>query len=292
MRSSVPVDELICAHWTFSGAHRRVPFEERVRAAAGAGVRHIGWALDDFAAARSAGMSGRELRRLADNAGVRVAEIEFLRGWAGTEGTKDVPGMDVGSLPWTAQERILLEMAEVFEADHVNVGDDGSGNAMLAWSELVDRFGAICARAAQSNLLVVLEFMPWTGFPDLESAWRLIREVDAPNGAILLDTWHFFRGSGNMEYLEVLPEDALGLIQVNDAGPPQGEMIEDTMLRRVFPGDGEFDLEGMFSKLVARNLRAPVSVEVMSNVIEVMSPADAVKRAKDSASQLLGRVGW
>lgn len=291
-RSRLVGREVTVAHWTVAGVSAPIPFADRVTAARDGGVSRIGWTLDDYQLARAAGQTGEELRRISDDCGVSVVEIEFLRGWAGDGGTESLPGVDVGTLPWTEQERLLHEMADVFDADHVHVGDDGFGGDLLPWEQVVDRFGGICERFAAQGVLVGLEPMPWTLFADLADGWRLLDAVGAENSALLLDTWHFFRGIGNFETLDALPAEAIGLIQINDAGPPVGELFEDTMQRRRWPGDGEFDLPRLFAALAAKHVVAPVSVEVMSEVVEAMTPPDAVARARETATRVLEATYW
>ncbi|ODU06365.1 MAG: hypothetical protein ABS81_04950 [Pseudonocardia sp. SCN 72-86] len=284
--------DLICAHWTFAGIRNPLSLRDRARAAAEGGITRMGLALDDYRAARAEGLTPSELRRTVDEFGVRVEEIEFLRGWASTGDGPGLPGELVGALPWTEQERILLEMAETFEADHLNCGDAGFNGPLLPLEEVVDRFGGLCSRAAAVGLTVVLEPMPWTPIPDLATARDIVAGAGTANGGILLDTWHYFRAGGNAAVLETLDPGLIKLIQVDDSGPAQGDVFEDTMTRRLFPGDGEFDLVGLFTRLKALGVQAPVSVEVMSDVIETLTPAEAVARARTSTEALLDKVNW
>ena len=69
-----------------------------------------------------------------------------------------------------------------------------SSTSAATVDELVERFGALCDRAADIGALVHLEFIPMTPIADVATAWRIVREADRPNGGILFDTWHFFRG--------------------------------------------------------------------------------------------------
>ena len=50
-------------------------------------------------------------------------------------------------------------------------------------------------RAALIGLDVHLEFVPMTVVSDIAIAWDMVRNADRPNGGMLFDTWHFFRGT-------------------------------------------------------------------------------------------------
>lgn len=290
-RSRLPTTNLTVAHGTVGGFRRSISFAERVAAAQAGGANQIGWWVQDYLAELAKGRTAGELRRIADDAGVRVVEIEFLRGWTGL-GTAELLGGLAKPMSWSEQENYLFEMADAFGADHVNVGDDGVSAPILAWPELVERFDGICQRAAEHGLLVMIEPMPWTFFSNLADGWRLIEASSQRNCALLLDTWHYFRGSGNEAALAALPPDAIGLIQLDDAGPPEGPPLEDTMYRRRFPGEGDFDLPRLFEVLNAKGVRVPVCVEVMGDVVDALDPAEAVRRARETATRVLEPAGW
>src|SRR4051812_29935589 len=107
---------LLCHH-TISGTAVDRParhrFADRVAAAAAAGVDEIGLTVLDYRALRAGSTSPGELRAVADDSGVRVAEVEFLNGWW-ADGERLAADR--------AAEEDLYEMAEVFGARHLAVG--------------------------------------------------------------------------------------------------------------------------------------------------------------------------
>ncbi|WP_175981688.1 TIM barrel protein [Burkholderia sp. BCC1630] len=50
--------------------------------------------------------------------------------------------------------------------------------------------------ARDYGLKVAVEFLPWTGVPDIHSAVRLLDDCRRDNVGILLDTFHFFESGG------------------------------------------------------------------------------------------------
>ena len=83
------------------------------------------------------------------------------------------------------------------------------------------------------------------------------------------------------------PGQRIFAIQVCDAGPPHGRPFEDTMKRRLFPGEGEFPLATLIATLRLIGCQAPVSVEVFSDTPSPEQQASAAHQAAESARTLL-----
>ena len=71
-----------------------------------------------------------------------------------------------------------------------------------------------------------------------------------------------------------LPPD---MIQLDDgaAHPVDADFVTDTLLHRLPPGDGDFDLSGFLTILWSGGVRAPISVEVFSAELAEQPPGDA-----------------
>jgi hypothetical protein len=85
------------------------------------------------------------------------------------------------------------------------------------------------------------------------------------------------------------------MIQLDDADEePVGELFEDTMLRRRYPGEGSFDLVGFVALLNQSGAPAPKSVEILSTAHQELPLAEAARRAHDSTRAVVDaarRVG-
>ena len=72
------------------------------------------------------------------------------------------------------------------------------------------------------------EFLPWTGIPDLATAWRIVESAARENAGILLDTWHWQRQPGGpaVDVLRGIPGDRIPVLQVCDCRPePEGDPL-------------------------------------------------------------------
>ena len=185
-------EPLVASHFTLAGigrpGHARFGFAERVAAAADAGFSGIGWLGADYALTRAAGTTDAELAAILPITEMRVVEVEFLVGWsAGPEAP------DLRALGGTLEDQVWA-MADAFAPRVVSVGELRRPEDMPPFDLVVERFAALCDRAAAHGLLVALEFLPWTGIPDITTAAAIVHASERPNAGINVDTWHWFRG--------------------------------------------------------------------------------------------------
>jgi sugar phosphate isomerase/epimerase len=277
-------DDLIASHYTLAGAGVGEPvrftFAERVAAAAAAGFAGIGLLADDYAACRASGLSDADLRAILDDHGVRVAELEFVFGWA----------RDDERATWARRvEDQLYAVADALGARHLNVGDIDPAGDLPPFDTVAERFAALCDRAAAHGLGVAIEFLPWTDIPDVRAAWEIARRAARPNGGILVDAWHYFRGADNEAALRTVPATQIIAVQLDDADAASGTPYEDTLRRRL-PGEGTFDLVGLVRLLDEMGVKAPLSVEIISPEHAARPVVEAARRAHDTARAVVARA--
>jgi len=114
------------------------------------------------------------------------------------------------------------------------------------------------------DMLVGLEFMPYSATPDLAAAVALVRAVASPRVGLVLDVLHLFRsGAGPTEASNVpVP---LVLVQLCDAAgspPPPGRLRAESLADRRYPGHGDLPLRAVVECLpagVPMTLEAPVA---------------------------------
>jgi sugar phosphate isomerase/epimerase len=270
--------DLICAVATLGRPSPRLDLATRLEVTAAAGFRYIGWSLSDYELERAAGRSDADIRAMLSASGVGVAELEFLTGWMDS-----APATD-----WRATELAFYALADLVGARHLNCG--GSVGARVGHDEAVERFAGMCDRAAQHGLRVAIEFMPWTVLPDAESAWSIIEGAGRPNGGLLLDTWHYFRGAADPSQLLAVPPEQIVVVQLNDSGPRREDLWEESLHSRGLPGESDFALTDLIESLDRRGVDAPVSIEVFSDELFKLAPADIARRIYDSSATVLARA--
>lgn len=280
--------DLVCSHFTLTGApgteRPRFGFAERVAAASAAGFRGIGLLGIDHAQANQAGLSDAEMAGILADHGIEVAEVEFLMEWSA--GPDEPERQALRQL----MEDAVWATADAFGPRVVSVGELVGPEQLPPFDVLVERFAALCDRAAAHDLLVALEFTPWSGIPDIATAAALVRGADRRNAGINLDTWHWFRGAPSAETLRAVA-DRIFVLQIDDADRDVvGTLYDDTTQRRRYPGEGSFDLVGLL--LLARDagVEVPVSVEVMSTEHYALPVEEAARRAYVTTRRIIDRA--
>jgi sugar phosphate isomerase/epimerase len=284
--------DLIAGYYTLAGSRAgagegeaaRAPFEVRVAAASAAGYRGLGLLVDDYLALRASGRTDADLRTICEDHGVGVPEIEFLYHWTCTD--------ERAAFARELEER-LYRVADAFGARNLNMGDVNPPDEAPPLEFAAERFAAICDRAAEHGLLVALEFLPWSGIPDAETAWEIVRAADRPNGGINLDVWHHYRGAADDGMIRAIPPEAIVCVAISDADARVvGDLIEDTTRRRRLPGQGSFDLERFLRLLDEHGVTAPVTVEILSDEQNARPTAEAARVAIEATRTVMDRVGF
>ena len=264
---------------------RDTAFGDRLAAAAGAGFAGVSLWGRDVDAARQQGLAERDMKAMLDDHGLAVAELDpawwWLPGAADVHIPPEVDPMDV----FRFGEPELFAMAEALGARSVNAVDVFGGDWSL--DEAAEAFAGLCRRAAEHGLLVHLEWLAWSRIPDLATALRVVELAGAPNGGITVDAWHFARSGESLEALAQVPGELVRSVQLDD-GPAAAEadLVHATLHDRLLPGEGEFDLRGLLGALARSGCSAPVGVEVFSDRLHALGPAEAARRAAQSTRKL------
>jgi sugar phosphate isomerase/epimerase len=281
------VTDLIASWWTIAGATpgnpARWPLEDRIAAAAKAGFDGVGLRNDDYTRWLERSKTDADLRAVLEAHGQRVDEIEFVVGWASEDEAAQARGKVV--------EAQLYALADAVGSRQMNVGCIEDIGALAPIEGVIERFGAMCDRAASHGLVVGLEFMPWTGVPDAAMAWEIVRRCERPNAGVLVDTWHHFRGPGDPAQLRAIPADRISGIQVNDAAREVvGTLREDTLHRRRLPGEGTFDLDGFVRLMDEMKVGVPFAIEVISDDLSALPVEVAAQRAFETTKAMLDKA--
>lgn len=265
------------------GEPSRWPFVDRVREAAEAGYTGIGLFEADYTAMRRNGLSDDHMLEVLSEHEVSVQEIEFLFDWC-YDGARDQASAEI--------RENLFRMAEVFRPHHLSGGDVNPPEDLPELSTVAERFGEVCDRVEHLDVNVVFEFLPWTGVPDIRTASTIVERANRPNGGIILDVWHYFRGPSSLDQVTEVDPASIMAIALCDAAAPEGDPVEDTTRRRILPGQGTFDLVGLLVALRDRGVIAPISVEILSEQQALLSVRDAARLSFAATIEVLKHAGY
>jgi sugar phosphate isomerase/epimerase len=240
----------------------------QVEAAAAAGVELFGPDVFSLERHRAQGGSVEQLRELVAARGIRTYELAAL-----------MVGDDADDA--ISQAERLAELAAVLGAEWILTNVVAPVDAGV--EATLERCSSIVAAAGAR---LAIEYLPWTPVASAASACRLADRLGPERARVLLDVWHHFRGPDGWEELEAVPLDAIAYVQFSDALPIESDdLVSETLHRRVFPGDGEFDLDRYCSQLRAKGFDGVVSVEVLSRALRDIDRAEFARRAFESSSR-------
>lgn len=150
---------------------------------------------------------------------------------------------------------------------------------------------ALAAAVADAGGAVCVEFLPWSGIPDLATAWQLVEPVDGVG--LLLDTWHWVRqpGGPDLDLLARIPGERIGCVQLCDVAPVAGpDPMAEAMSARLLPGDGVVDFASVVGVLDAIGARPVVATEVFNPALVAELGPAAAARAMFAASTTVLRT--
>jgi sugar phosphate isomerase/epimerase len=284
MASNPSAQQLTAQHLVLcAGTVTGADFGQLVAAASAGGFDAVSLFPAQYRQARASGASDTDLRLLLADNGLCIAELDPLLNWVpGHEFPADA-GMGL------ATEDEFYRIKDALGARSLNVV--WALPQRIPEELLAAAFAAVCERAARHELLVHIEFLPWAQVDSIETALRIVRLADQPNGGILLDSWHHFRSGVDNSVLAHLPGDRILAIQLNDAPALAGEnLVEETMQRRLLPGAGDIALAEIIRGLDASGCRAPLGVEVFSAELQKLPPVEIGRMAGDNLRALLRRA--
>ena len=173
-------------------------------------------------------------------------------------------------------------MARAFGVRHLNAGL----LEKLPLDVMGEEFAALCERAGP-DLTVALEFMPYSGVPDLATAWRIVQEV--PNAGLVVDGWHWARAGQQVADLDPVPAERIVSVQLCDVrAEPMAPLRAESLGHRLLPGKGHGDTVGLVRGLAKHGVTpAVLAVEVISDELVARGVDIAAQASADAAREVL-----
>ena len=285
--TALAADDLVLCSGTLGP---RTSWLDKVDAAGRAGFRGVSIYVHEYVAALDAGTPASRLRRAVDEHELRVGEVDGPIRWL-PEHARDRP--DRRPLVDVDQ---FLRIADVLGARSLTVLEPWfvpiAADAEL--DRAAEAFARLCDRATEVGVVAHLEAYPWSGVPDSRTAYEIVRRAARPNGGIVIDTWHLWRGPDRGALAPDIPGAAVLGIQLADAlAQPVGQLPEECTRRRLLPGQGVAAPASVLAELRRRGCVAPVGVEVFSDRLRAMPPDRAAGLAFAATQRCLhGGVAW
>jgi sugar phosphate isomerase/epimerase len=141
--------------------------------------------------------------------------------------------------------------------------------------------------AAGCEVRLGLEFRGSARFcSSLDTALALIGQCGEPNLGVNLDVFHYYTGPSKFEDLRLLTPVNLAFVQLSDlAGVPR-ELATDA--DRIFPGEGDFQLQPILQQLRSVGYEGWVSLEVLNPVLWQVKASQVAELGLLALQRVLG----
>ena len=153
-----------------------------------------------------------------------------------------------------------------------------------------DNLACAVEAAAGVGAQVCLEFLPWSGVPDLATAWALVEPL-GPSAGLLLDTWHWVRQPGGpvLDLLATIPGERIGYLQLCDAAAePDDDVMTEAMTARLLPGEGVVDFASVLDVLDSIGATPYVATEVFNpGIVAARGAEGAAVAMRDAAERVV-----
>lgn len=232
-------------------------FEERIYAAKAAGFEGIGLRAENYVDALNSGLSDGDMLALLQKYDMRVTEVEYITAWAEKNRTYEQK----------YKEQMCFHMCGLFGVNHINCGLMENYPVEYTAKKLRE----LCMRAG--NYIIAVEHMPYSGLPDVQKAWAVVRDAGCENAGLILDSWHWIRSGHScaQELLADIPAGRIIAVQLNDvqAHPYARNVLRDeSMHDRMLPGTGAGNTAGFLKMIREKGVDpAAAAVEVISDEI-------------------------
>ena len=203
----------------------------------------------------------REMRAILNGEGLPALDAEVI--WL-------MPGAP------DDHHRRVIDIARALGAPNVLVVSSDPDDAATA-----AKLRLLCEHG-EGAVRVSLEFALFTEVKSIAQAAAILRAVDHPAAAMLIDPLHLARSGGAPADVAALPRAWLPYAQFCDAGPltfdtaDRNAIIEEAVDRRLQVGEGELPLAEVLAALPDA---VPLSIELRSKALRDGYP-DPVERAR------------
>jgi sugar phosphate isomerase/epimerase len=269
-----PVDVHVGREWSL------FEFEDRCAAAERAGFCGMGiWHADLEHVLERHTLA--DMKRSLDDHGLEYVELEFIMDWFLDPGDERRAASD-------ATRDLLFEAAAELQAGHIKVGNIPGTPCEIG--RLTERYAELCAQAAERHdARLAYEFMPFdVNVHDLDTALALVRDAGAPNGGLVIDTWHMSKLGIPPADVARIPSEHLTWAELSDGRfEDMPDLVDETVNHRRLPGEGEFDVRAYVDACRRAGYAGPWGVEVLSAELRELPMDEIFTRAFETSREHL-----
>jgi len=265
-----------------SSTIRPADLETKIAVTAKAGYDAIELWNSDLSAYEKDGKSLEDLGKRVKDSGLAVANVIGL--W------DCMPPNDADKPKTFERLKANLRQAQKVGARHIAaVPTPDRPDMDVLW--VAKRYAELADLGKEFGVAVAVEFVGFMrGIHTLGQAAAVVAEAGRPEGSIVADTFHVYRGAGNFGAAKFLGGSIYALWHVNDV-PNQPEPFKLQDSDRVYPGDGILPLAQLLKDLWANGFRGPLSLEMFNRAEWKKDPAEVAKTGIEKMRKVIAESG-
>lgn len=244
--------------------------EERLTSYAAAGFQNVEFMLGHVKEYLAQGRTESDARQLIEQHGLRC-----------------VGGFETGLDAFSPPEQRAKNHARVIANARLIaalggtclvVGTDGPSESHDdPLGTLAEAFADVAAQIADTDVSLCLEFNWSPLVKSLRTAADVARRTGAANVGVLFDPAHYHCTPSKMEQLTPETVALIKHVHVDDMRDKPGE-LSNCNSDRELPGEGILPLRELFGRIEAGGYRGYFSIEMFSDALRAMPPAEAARR--------------
>ena len=206
-----------------------------------------------------------DIRALAQELGLHIDAYQPLR---------DFEGVDEKTFRLNiARAEHKLDIAKALGAPLLLVVSNVSPGAGADEDRAAAQLRALAERAAERGIKIGYKALSWGAHVShAQQAYKLIERVDHPHLGLVLDSFHSLALGDDPKVLSKIPGDRIFWVQIADAPKMTLDPLTWSRHYRCFPGQGDLDVAGFLSAVLASGYTGPVSLEIWNDELRAASP--------------------
>lgn len=243
------------------------PITELIDIAAKAGYQAIEPWVSEIEAYVKGGGTLKELGKRVADAGLQVPDAIGFAEWIVDDPDRRKKGLEQARRDMDAVRQVgatRIAAPPVGATGGTSRRDDPKfSQPVIDLLAAADRYRALLELGKSMGVTPVVEV--WGFSKTLRRLGEVVlvaTECGSPEGCVLPDVYHLYKGGSDFAGLHLLGPAAIGIFHVNDYPKIDRDAIADK--DRVYPGDGVAPLKDVFATLRAMNYRGFVSLELFN----------------------------
>ncbi len=259
---------------------RPAPLLTKIRIAGEVGYDAIELWHDDLDAFVRDGGTLRDVRAALDDHGLEVPTTIHLPGAFDCD--------DEGFVQVIDQARRKFAQAAEVGAPRVITGPPSVKPVDV--ERTASRYRKLLDIGREEGALPAFEFLGFVaGIHTLRGALEIVERANDPDGTIVLDPFHIFRGGSSVDDIELVPVDRIAVYHFNDA-TDEKPREEQGDRDRVMPGDGILPLAFQLRYLVRNGYKGAVSLELFNESLWKQDPKEVAQIGLEKMMALVETV--